>query len=106
MYIAIGGFVARLTENISWKTCYLPIERKKYEFLLDQLDDEDYSFLEIRDGRAIEIVKVINICGKLVLERAAEGTRPLAFRCGTSVAFTMTMQGVMDTVCQMESCNE
>ena len=33
--------------------------------------------------------------------RGKELTRPMAFRCGTSVAFALTMQGVMDTVCQM-----
>ena len=105
MYIPLAGFVARLTENISWKTRHLPIEQNNHDFLLGQLADEDYSFLEIRDGNAIEIVKVLNVCDKIVIERGAEQTRPLAFRCGTGVAFTITMQGVMDTVCQMETYN-
>lgn len=105
MYVPLAGFVARLTENISWKTRYLPIEQHKYDLLIEQLDDGDHSFIAIREGNAIEIVKVINVCGKIVLERGVEQTRPLAFRCGTRVEFILIMQGVKDTVCQMETCN-
>lgn len=106
MYVSLAGFVTRLTDNISWKTRYLPIEQNDYDFLLKQLADEDYSFLEIRDGNASEVVKVTNICGKIVIDRGAEKTRPLAFRCGTGIAFLLTKQGVEDMVCQMEDCDD
>lgn len=105
-YIPLAGFVTRLTENITYKTRHLPIDEVSYQLLLDNLADDDYSFLEIRDGNAIEIVKVINKCDKLILERGAEQTRPTSFRCGVGVAFVLTMQGVKDTVCQMESCDD
>ena len=100
-YIPLAGFVARLTENITYKTRHLPIDEVSYQILLDTLADDDYSFLEIRDGNAIEYVKVMNICDKIVIERGAEQTRPQSFRCGIGVAFIQTMQGVKDAICQM-----
>lgn len=106
MYIDLAGFVTRLTDNISRKSSHLPIPQKDYDFLLENLADGDHSFLELRDGKAIEYVKVINICDKIVLERGAEKTHATAFRCGIGVSFQLTMQGVKDTVCQMENCND
>lgn len=103
-YIPLAGFVARLTENITYKTRHLPIDEVSYQILLDNLADDDYSFLEIRDGNAIEIVKVINVCDKIMIERGVEQTHPQSFRCGIGVAFIQTMQGVKDTICQMEEC--
>lgn len=106
IYQPLAGFSTVLTANISPKTAYLPIDFIIYEQLLNQLADGNYSFLEIRDGNAIEIVKVSNVCGKIVLQRGAELTKPLAFRCGVGVAFIQTMQGVKDTICQMEDCDD
>ncbi len=74
-YIPLAGFVARLTENITYKTRHLPIDESSYQILLDNLADDDYSFLEIRDGNAIEVVKVINVCDKIMIERGAQQTR-------------------------------
>ena len=106
MYKDLAGLVTRLTSNITHKHTHLPIPQQHYNLLLDELADGDHSFLEIRDGNAIEYVKVMNICDKIVIERGAEKTRPLAFRCGTGVSFQLTMQGVKDTVCQIENCDE
>lgn len=105
-YIPLAGFVTRLTDNITYKTRYLPVSNEDYQFLLRELADGDYSFLEIRDGNAVEIVKVVNICDKIMVERGAEQTRPQSFRCGIGVAFIQTMQGVKDTICQMENCDD
>ena len=104
VYKPLAGFVTRLTENITYKTAYLPIDEASYQILLETLAEGDYSFLEIRDGNAIEVVKVINFCDKIVIERGQELTKPLSFRCGIGVAFTQTMQSVKDTICQMEHC--
>lgn len=105
-YTPLAGFVTRLADNITDKTTYLPIDEVSYQTLLDSLAEYDYSFLEIREGNAIEVVKVINFCDKIAIERGQELTRPLSFRCGIGVAFVQTMQGVKDTVCQMteEDC--
>ena len=100
-YIPLAGFVTRLTDNISYKTRYLPIDDGNHQLLLDVLADGDYSFLEIRDSNAIEVVKVVSVCDKIMIERGAEQTRPQSFRCGIGVAFVQTMQGVKDTICQM-----
>ena len=64
VYKPLAGFVTRLTENITYKTTYLPIDEVSYQILLNNLAQGDYSFLEIRDGNAIEVVKVINFCDK------------------------------------------
>ena len=106
VYKPLAGFVTRLTENITYKTAHLPIDEVSYQILLDNLAEGDYSFLEIRDGNAIEVVKVINFCDKIVIERGQELTKPLSFLCGTGVSFQLTMQGVKDTVCQMENCDD
>lgn len=106
MYKSLAGFVTRLTDNISYKSRHLPVPREDYDLLREKLADGDYSYLEIRDGKAIEIVKVINTCDRIVIERGAERTRTTAFRCGTGVSFTLTMQGIKDTVCQMERCDD
>lgn len=100
-YVPLAGVVTNLTENIASNTRYLPIDKASYQVLLDNLDDGDYTFLELRDGRACEVVKVVNFCGKIIIQRGAENTQPLPFRCGIGVAFIQTMQGVKDTVCQM-----
>lgn len=104
MYIPLAGFVTRLTDNITYKTRYLPVPQADYDYLLDKLADDDHSFLQIRDGNAIEVVKVVNVCDRIMIERGAEQTRPQSFRCGIGVAFTQTMQSVKDTICQMEHC--
>ena len=106
MYIDLAGFVTRLTDNITYKSRHLPIPQEAYDFLLEHLADGNHSFLEIRDGNAIEYVKALNVCDRIVLERGAEQTRPLSFRCGTGVSFQLTMQGVKDTVCQMEDSDD
>lgn len=106
MYVDLAGFVTHLTDNITYKSRHLPIPQEDYDFLLETLEDGDYSFLELRDGKAIEYVKMVNVCSKIVLERGAEQTRVTAFRCGTVVSFQLTMQGVKDTVCQMENCDD
>lgn len=105
MYVPLGGFITRLTNSISNKSTHLPIPSGDYDTLLHHLADGDYSFLEIRDGRAGEVVKVTNLCGKIVLERGADKTTNLGFRCGSAVLFVLTMQGVKDTICQMKECD-
>lgn len=104
MYVDLAGFYSRLTKNITAKTRSLHIDDEDELILLEHLKDGDHTFFEIRDGNAIEIVKLTNICDKLVLERGVEKTNPLAFRCGVGISFTLTMQGVKDTVCQMGDC--
>lgn len=104
MYIPLAGFATKLTKSVSPMTNYLPIPQASYQILLDNLADGDYSYLMVREGRAIEIVKITNTCGKIVLVRGAEKTHAKSFRCGVGVAFVLTAQGVKDTVCQMQEC--
>lgn len=106
MYISLAGFHTHLVDYITYTSRHLPITQAAHNFLLGQLADGDYSFLEIRDGNAIEFVKVMNICDRIVIERGAEKTHATAFRCGTGIAFGLTMQGVIDMVCQMEKCDD
>ena len=102
VYKPLAGFVTRLTENITYKTAYLPIDEVSHQILLNNLAEGDYSFLEIRDGNEAEVVKVINFCDKIVIERGQELTKTLSFRCGIVVVFVKTMQRVIKTVCQMD----
>jgi len=104
MYIPLAGFATKLTKSVSPTTNYLPIPQANYQILLDNLADGDYSYLMFREGNTIEIVKITNNCGKIVLVRGAEKTHARAFRCGVGVAFVLTAQGVKDTICQMQEC--
>lgn len=104
MYKDMMGFITTLTDNLSKKQRSLPIHEDKYEELLDYLDDGDYTFMRIQQGRAIEYVKVTNVCDKLVLDRGAEETTPLWFACGSSIEFALTKTGIERTICQMETC--
>lgn len=104
MYKPLAGFITRLTANLTTTQRYLPIPHKMHDRLVTALGDGGYSYLEIREGNTVEVVKVMNLCGKIQISRGDEGTKVTAFRCGVSVSFSLTMQGVKDMVCQMESC--
>lgn len=104
MYIDLAGFNTRLITNLKATDRHLPIALDEYNRLLGVLAYDDFSFLEIRDGNASEVIKVTNVCGKLVIDRGMEQTTIKAFRCGTGVAFILTMSGVEYTVCQLDKC--
>lgn len=104
MYVPLDGFVTKLTDNITYKTRYLPVAPDVYDELLHHLADGDHTFMQLKDGKAIEVVKLHNVCDRLVMDRAAELTRPTSFPCGATVMFVLTEQGVKDAVCQMEEC--
>lgn len=104
MYVDLAGFTTYLTDNITARTRHIPIPWEDYDFLVENLADGDYTYLEIRDGNAIEYIKVANECDTIVIDRGVEKTRAYAFRCGTGVTFQLTRRGVEDTICQMENC--
>lgn len=104
MYIPLAGIETKLINNLSSKAIYLPIPQEIEDKLLEHLNGGDYSHLIIRDGKAVEYVKLKNVCGKLVIVRGIDKTKPLGFRCGSSVAYILTKQGVEDMVCQMQEC--
>lgn len=102
-YIPLAGFYTRLIDNLKRDEIYLPISDEDYDFLYEKLDEDDtYSYLEIRDGRAIEIVKIYNYCGHIYMERGIDCTSSLSFRCGSSVRFILTEESVKNLICQME----
>lgn len=101
MYIPLFGFQTHLREGLPVDGRHLPIPETAYQHLLLRLDDGDWSYLELREGRVSEVVRVHNVCGKLVIDRGVECTAPRCQRCGIGVFFVMTAQGVRDAVCQM-----
>lgn len=104
MYVNLGGFVTRLNANLAVDDRHLPIPAEAAAFIRQHLKDSDHTFLELRDGKAIEFVKITNVCGKLVIDRGVEQTKATAFRCGTGISFQLTMQAIKDTICQLEGC--
>lgn len=101
MYVPLFGFQTHLTATLPETSRGLPIPETAYQHLLSRLDDGDWSYLELREGRTSEVVRVRNQCGKLVLDRGVECTAARCQRCGVGVFFVMTAQGVRDAVCQM-----
>lgn len=106
MYIPLGGFFTHINRALSREDSFLPINNIDYAKLLQTLPYGGYSFLLLKDGNAVEFVKVTNSCGKLVLIRGVESTNRLYFRCGSIVKFAICSQGIMDFVCQTEKCTE
>ena len=114
MFVEIDGFISILDKELSPSDRFIPFKNPypyfedEYEYLLSKLEDGDWTYLEIRDGNAIEIVRLENICEVLILDRGQEGTKPLAFKCGSIITFALTEQGVKDLICQMEDkdCEE
>lgn len=105
MYQPLAGFFTALVRGLSVDAVHLPITADKYRWLAHRLTDH-HSYLLLQDGRAVEVVKVRGVCGKLVLDRAAERTVAKPFPCGAAVLFVPTMQGVRDMVCEMKDCEE
>lgn len=108
-YIPLAGFYTRLVDNLRDYEIYLPLSDEDYDFLYRYLEEDDtYSYLEIRDGKAIEIVKIYNYCGHIYMERGIDCTKPLSFRCGVSVRFILTKSSIENLICQLEEddCKE
>ena len=106
-YVPLGGFEAKLVGKLPAKDRYFPILPSVADQLLHTLRNSgDYSYLILQDGNVIEAVKVENYCGRLLLTRGIEQTKPLSFRCGTCVIFKVLPQGIKDWVCQNDTCNE
>lgn len=106
-YIPLGGFETKLIGKLPAKDRYFPIATVASNYLLDKLHNSgDYSYFILQDGNAIEAIKVENYCGRLLLTRGLEQTKPLSFRCGTCVIFKVLPQGIKDWVCQNDACSE
>lgn len=105
-YITLAGISVTLVGKLPAKDRFLPIGQLQAANLLELLDWGDYTHMELLDGLISEAVKVENYCGRLLLTRGIEGTKPRTFRCGTCASFIMTPSGVRDLVCRGYDCSE
>lgn len=97
----LGGYRVLLTGKLPAKNRFLPISAEDTINLLARLENEgDYTYMSLQDGRSIEVIKVQNYCGRLLITRGLEGTRTLSFRCDTCLEHIITPTAVREYVCQ------
>lgn len=106
-YINTFGFISRITESIKSDQTYLPLPDGDYAWLRKKLkNDWDWTMVELRDGNAIELVRIVNACGRFMVLRGRDGSTPLAFPCGTGVRSELSPSVIEQIVCQLDSCKE
>ena len=104
----LDGFHTILNSPVCQNDTWLDLADMDY--LQDLLPDyDDWTLLAIYDGTAMEVIKVKNYCGNIIVERGMEKTYKLNFPCGAYVQFIMTKLGVEAMACCTElfaDCNK
>ena len=71
-----------------------------YGYLLANLPDDKWTYLEISARNGVEIIRVEGLISPniLVAKRGRDGTKPLAFSAGAVVRYTATSEAVQDRI--------
>lgn len=99
-------FISNLTDKFEATDTDLPIFEEHLAKLRNVLGTAGYTFLQIKDGTNIEIIKVKETNGNLSVTRGLEQTTPTTFPKGSCVMWVLTSSAVRDIVCQMDCCPE
>ena len=103
-YVQIVDFISNLTEKFADVDTDLPIHEQHLSKLRERLGMSNYTFLQIKDGSNVEIIKVSSFGGKLSVTRGLETTVAKTFPKGSCVQHILTSTAVRDIVCQMDCC--
>lgn len=99
-------FISNLTDKFEATDTDLPIFDEHLAKLQNVLGSAGYTYLQIKDGTNIEIIKVQETNGNLSVTRGLEQTTPTTFPKGSCVMWVLTSSAVRDIVCQMDCCPE
>ena len=105
-YKQIVDFISNLTEKYEDTATDLPIFEEHLSKLRAVLGTSGYTYLQIKDGTNVEIVKVQANNGNLSVVRGLEQTSATTFPKGSCITWVMTSSAVRDIVCQMDCCPE
>ena len=103
-YVQIVDFISNLVEKYERDDRDLPVFEEHLATLRNKLGTNGYTYLQVRDGTNIEIVKVSASNGTLLVTRGQENTTATAFPKGSCVEWKLTTSAVRDIVCQMDCC--
>ena len=78
----------------------LPVNSASTTALCQALGSEDYTYLSIRDGVNVEIVKATCVAEMIEIERAQGGTAAFTFAKGSCAAVEVTEEGLQALVCE------
>lgn len=106
MYKPLFGFTTRLTSYAPADSAHLPVSDTVRKELLTLLDSNDYAYVRITDGNAIELAKLQNYCGMLILYRGVYGTKAKQFPCGAKIEYVVTPHTVEKLTCALENCED
>ncbi|QUO23828.1 hypothetical protein KEH57_09515 [Burkholderia cenocepacia] len=104
MFVPMVGFVGRLRCRLNPGDAVLPLSANdiaRIDVALSTGTPGSFTRLVVGDAHDVEVVKVTGIVqGQATIERAQEGTRPIAAAAGTCVAFVWTAQSLIDFIVQ------
>lgn len=103
-YVQVVDFISNLTEKFAKDDRDLPIFAEHLVSLANKLGNGGYTYLQVRDGTNIEIVKVSADNGRLLVTRGQENTEATTFPKGSCIEWKLTTTAVRDIVCQMDCC--
>lgn len=103
-YVQIIDFLSNLVDKFADVDTDLPIHEQHLSKLKSRLGDNGYTYLQIKDGTNLEIIKVVSQNGTLSVVRGLEQTIPKTFPNGSCVQHILTATAVRDIVCQMDCC--
>ena len=84
-YVQVVDFISNLTEKYTKDDRDLPIFPEHLVALTNKLGNGGYTYLQLRDGTNIEIVKVFASDGKLLVTRGQENTEATTFPKGSCI---------------------
>lgn len=104
MYVQIIDFISNITDKFADTDTDLPLHEEHLAKLRSRLGQSGYTYLQIKDGTNLEVVKVSSVGGSLIVVRGLEQTVAATFPKGSCVQHVLTATAVRDIVCQMDCC--
>ncbi|EFG2981110.1 hypothetical protein M9M43_002156 [Escherichia coli] len=99
-------FSATLTRRLDKADRALPLAVQDEDRLAAILEEDDHTWLTIRDDVGAEVVRITHTCGGFVVDRGEDGTTPLNFPKGSCVRWEMTPAVVKDLICTHNCCDD
>lgn len=106
MYKPLFGFSTDIISYAPAEEAFVPVSETVRRELLSLLDTGDYTYVELSDGNAVELAKLQNYCGALILYRGVFGTKAKQFPCGAKLQYVITPHTVEKLTCYLDNCED
>lgn len=95
----LTGYSQVLTSKLDKADIVLPVGG---DYLIEALPEAgDYTYLTIDDGVNIEVVRVYNDAGEILVQRGYGDSNPTSFPAGSCVSFKINGAWIADFVCSL-----